>query len=419
MIIGENKMKFANIIMDRTGRCTVGDDIQLLAVENLYRHMGIDYDQVIRIPFSKLSQYDGEYVILPLSFPFYGYSNGTNITNFSDKIVPVFLGFSTTLNQYNQTDIDYLKKFEPIGCRDLYTMNAVRKCGITAYCNGCLTAAFPKKRNGYDGKSKIYCVDVPDSFLGYIPKKMLENCVCVSHVVFSNECPEGTERKAREVLKNYINDAKMIITTRMHAALPCSALGIPVILAKQNYSFRFSAIEKYVPIYTEKDFDKINWDPDTVDYEPMKTKILDNAAKQMEIAYKKWAPMYDISQFYECDAINSDYLDHFSDTIDYIQSNYCREDYFTYVVWGITQTAEMVINYISKNYHNAKLVAVIDQKKSENAFGLMSTKKEIMLNYPKSVCFVCAGAPMPEAKAFFKQINHEKVFYCWKDGLSN
>lgn len=61
--------------------------------------------------------------------PFYGYSNANNITNFSPKIIPVFLGFATMANTYNTADISYLKKYEPIGCRDQYTMNAVRNSG--------------------------------------------------------------------------------------------------------------------------------------------------------------------------------------------------------------------------------------------------------------------------------------------------
>ena len=166
-------MKFANIIMDRKGRCTVGDDIQLLAIEDLYKYMGIDYDNVVRIPFSHLSTYDGEYVILPLSFPFYGYSNRNNITNFSPRIIPVFLGFATMVQNYSPTDIEYLRRYEPIGCRDQYTMNALRSNGIDAYLNGCLTATLPKKRNGFDDKKKVFCVDIPESFHKYIPKDIL------------------------------------------------------------------------------------------------------------------------------------------------------------------------------------------------------------------------------------------------------
>ncbi len=409
-------MKFANIVMDRKGRCTVGDDIQLLAIENLYKYMGIDYNNVIRIPFSQLSTYDGEYAILPLSFPFYGYSNENNITNFSPRIIPVFLGFATMVQNYNETDLKYLKRYEPIGCRDQYTMNALRKNGIDAYLNGCLTAALPKKRNGFDGKKKIFCVDIPDSFHKYIPEDIMENCEFVNHVVFSDECPNGTEERAKEVYKRYIDEAKMIITTRMHAALPCIAMGIPVILAKEKFSLRFPIIQKYIPVYTEENFNKINWNPESVDYEDFKQKILASAANQLRIAWKKYEQICEISEFYESDN-NSTYLDNFSDTITYLKSNFNKEDSFSYILWGITQTAELVYSYISEIYKNAKLVAVIDQYKNMEIYGLNSSKKEVLEKYPDSICFICAGAAMPEAKDYFKKIGYNKGVFCWSDGL--
>ena len=62
-------MKYANILFDGNRRSSVniGDDMQLVAVENLYKEMGIDYADVIRIGLSQLSSYDGEYVVLPVS----------------------------------------------------------------------------------------------------------------------------------------------------------------------------------------------------------------------------------------------------------------------------------------------------------------------------------------------------------------
>ena len=79
-------MKFANIVMTRNGRCTIGDDIQLLAIENLYRYMGIDYNEVVRIPFNELATYDGDYVVLPISFPLHGYSHDAVITQYLSLI---------------------------------------------------------------------------------------------------------------------------------------------------------------------------------------------------------------------------------------------------------------------------------------------------------------------------------------------
>lgn len=410
-------MKFGNIIMDRKGRCTVGDDIQLLAIEHLYKYMGIDYDEVIRIPFSQLSDYDGEYVVLPLSFPFYGYTNGTNITNFSSKIIPVFLGFATMVKNYNNTDLNYLRRFEPIGCRDQYTMNALRNSGIEAYLNGCLTATLPRLRNGFDGRKKIFCVDIPESFLKYIPKNILENSEFVNHVVFPEDCPNGTEEKAKEVYQKYVDEAKMVITTRMHAALPCIALGIPVILAKERFSIRFPILQKFIPVYTKEYFDSIDWNPKTVEYEDIKRMILNSASNRLKSVYAKYKDLYEISEFYESAQTKDNYLDNFSDTAQYIKNNFKQTDSFDYILWGITQTAELVYSFIKEHYKKARLVGIIDQYKELEIWGIKSSKKEILQNSPNSICFVCAGAAMPEAKKYFSEINYTKGIFCWSDGL--
>ena len=228
-------MKFANIIMTREGRCTIGDDIQLLAIENLYNYMGIDYKEVVRIPFNQLSTYDGEYVVLPISFPLYGYSHDTAITQYSDKIIPVFLGMAILTNTLSENEVVYLKKFQPIGCRDQYTMDVLRRYGIVSYLNGCMTATLPRRKPLYSEKyNKIFCVDVPDSLKDMIPKEVLDDCIFCNHVYLTSECPDGTEAKAKEIYNRYKDEAKLIITTRLHAALPCAAMGIPVVLAKNQ-----------------------------------------------------------------------------------------------------------------------------------------------------------------------------------------
>ena len=410
-------MKFANIIMTRKGRCTVGDDIQLIAIEYLYKYMGVDYSNVIRIPFSELSTYDGEYVVLPLSFPFYGYNNGTNITNFSPKIIPVFLGFATMQQYYSQKDIEYLKNFEPIGCRDQYTMEALREQNIMAYLNGCMTITLPKVRNGADGKEKIFCVDLTPKIIAKIPDALLSDCVFTNHVYFSEECPQGTEQKAKEVFNAYIKEARMIITTRMHAALPCIAFGIPVILVKEKMSLRFPMIQSLIPVYTEDDFDKIDWNPQSIDCESLKEKVLTVSSKRVWDAYNRYKDIYDISSFYEKETPKNLFIDNFTNTISYIKQHYKANDSFSYILWGITQTAAMVYQYICQNYKNAKLVAVIDQYKKLDFCGKSSTNKEVMSNFPDALCFICSGAAMPEAKEYFNEIKHKHVFYCWSDGL--
>ena len=65
-------MKFANLIVDSKVVKNIGDDMQIFAIEYLYKYMGIDYNTVCRIPVSELRLYSGEDVILPINFPFQG-----------------------------------------------------------------------------------------------------------------------------------------------------------------------------------------------------------------------------------------------------------------------------------------------------------------------------------------------------------
>ena len=122
-------MKFANISMQRSGLNNLGDNMQLLAIDNLYNYMGIDRNEIVRIDFYDLNTYSGEYVLLPINYPFYGYKDDMSITMFSPKIIPVFLGLSLMCADFKEAELNYLKRFEPIGCRDEYTMTELRKKG--------------------------------------------------------------------------------------------------------------------------------------------------------------------------------------------------------------------------------------------------------------------------------------------------
>lgn len=409
-------MKFANIIMKREGRCTIGDDIQLLAIENLYKYMGIDYKEVVRIPFNELATYDGEYAVLPISYPLYGYSHDTAITQYSDKIIPVFLGMAILTDELSEKEIEYLKKYEPIGCRDQFTMEVLRKYNIIAYLNGCMTATFPRRdtTKTYDN---IYCVDIPDSFRSIIPKEILQHCIFRNHVYMSNECPNGTEEKAREIYNEYVNNAKLIITTRLHAALPCIAAGIPTVLVKDQLSYRFAIINKLMHIYSKNEYDVINWNPEPVNYEEFKKKILDLASKRVMDTYNKYKEMYEISEFYEGNTENTNYFEAITDAINYLKKNYNSDDYFEYSLWGVAQTAEMVYRHIKNTYPNAVLKAVIDRRNGIDFCGVMSTGKEWLIENKNNLCLVCVPAAMPEAREYFKKIEHKKYLLCWEDSL--
>jgi len=407
-------MKYANIIFDgkRKGSVNIGDDLQLVAIESLYERMGIPREEIVRIKLSELASYDGEYCILPVSFPLYGYREGTYITMFSPKIIPVFLALSIMSGNISREECDYLRHFEPIGCRDYHTVKLLREKGLLAYLNGCMTATLPR-RNDLSG-NKIYIVDLPESYYRYVPHRLLQNAVVTSQVMDQCEDPEK-EIKCR--LDEYAKNAAMVITTRLHCAMPCVAMGIPVVLMKDRYSFRFPFISRYIHVYEKEEFDNIDWNPQTVEYEEKKEEIIKLAINRLKSAYESYAPMYDLSWFYEKDNIREDYyIEHFDNVKEFIDEHFEKEESFRYAIWGLTQKADMICDYMEDNYPNAQLAYVYDKNKVTRFHGIMSGSDIGEICRKDVFVFVTAATANLAAMELFKKCG-KNSYHVSDDGI--
>lgn len=416
-------MKFANIIYNkRNDRFTIGDDMQLLGIENLYKYMGVSDQEIIRIEFSELSTYSGEYVILPISFPFLGYTKDNIITNFSDRIIPVFLGFCILTSELHPKDIEYLRKYEPIGCRDEYTLRNLRKLGISCYLNTCMTLTLPKVREKKDlTKKDIYCVDISDKLKKYIPKDYLPYCKFVSHNFYTTEFDISPEELCKKRYQEYIDNARLIITDRLHAALPCAAAGIPVVFAKDKYSWRFTGIDAFLKIYDETEFKNIDWNPEPYDFENLKKIILNNAADRVMSVYHKYKNILDISYYFENVNRKSYYIEFLDSTFDFLKKTYSKNQEFKYILWGVSQTATEINKFIQKNYKNAELVAVIDRNKRINFCGVNTTNKMAIIDKytDNTLILVTVAAAIQESNVFFKENGITNYFQCCEDGMVN
>lgn len=414
-------MKFANIIYSkRNDRLTIGDDMQLLAIENLYNYMNIDYENVIRIPFHELTTYDGEYVILPISFPLTAYSHEDIITCFSDKIIPVFLGLCVLQDNYSEQDVQYFKRYEPIGCRDKHTLTVMRHHGILAYLNTCMSVGFPKRvfEENLNKRNKIICIDVNETLKSKIPQELLKNCEFLSHTFYQNEFEGTAEELCKKMYNKYINEARLIVTTRIHAALPCAAAGLPVIFAKDKFSYRFSGIDRLLKIYTLDEYDNINWNPDPYDFEDVKQIMLDLAKERLIETYKKYSKIFDLSFFFETHNRKQEYIEFLTDTYDYID-NKCQKEDIEYILWGVTQTSSMIKSYFDKNYPSAKLVAIVDKVKRIKFCGIDTGPKENILTNRNAIVFVTSGAAIQEANIFFKENQIKNYYHCCIDSIDN
>lgn len=235
----------------------VGDNIQSLAAKQFLPQV----DEYVNR--EKLEEYSGD----PLKMILNGWFTH-NIHHWvpSDKIDPLFVSFhmNNTAAPFmlSEKGIAYLKKHQPIGCRDQFTVDTLMEKGIEAYFTGCLTLTLDtyKVDDSLRGE-EIYIVD---PLYGYTTnKKVARNYKTLIRSVLSGKIFELGKRKkhldtiidssllesaiyvnqepparkytdaekfemAEDLLRKYAK-AKLVITSRIHCALPCLAMGTPVI----------------------------------------------------------------------------------------------------------------------------------------------------------------------------------------------
>ena len=161
----------------------------------------------------------------------------------SDSIVPVFVGFhlygEKTQDLLTPQCIEYFKKHGPIGCRDRRTMELLAEKGIDSFYSKCLTITFPK-RTKEPVNGKVFIVDA-DTIP--IPQSLYEGAIHVTHSVEDLFGDEVKAALAKKLLELYRDEGSLVITTRLHCALPCISVGLPVIFFGDSSDSRISLLK--------------------------------------------------------------------------------------------------------------------------------------------------------------------------------
>lgn len=241
----------------------IGDDIQTYAAMKFLPH--IDY-YIDREDLSCFVPEKKEYVSMIM--------NGWFIHNKlawppSPYINPLLI--SMHFKDLEETDVgdlylkglggDILKNNGPVGARDVETVKRLEKNEIDAYFSGCLTLTIDKfcmvKK-----KKKICLVDVSNEVIS----KVKDNTNCEIEVLSHTLNSIDTEKKSivermdsvEKTLKKY-QESKLVITTRLHVALPCLALGTPVIVLHKELfdEDRLSSYFHMFTNYNDEDFLKM------------------------------------------------------------------------------------------------------------------------------------------------------------------
>ncbi|MBN2131856.1 MAG: polysaccharide pyruvyl transferase family protein [Sedimentisphaerales bacterium] len=197
----------------------------------------------------------------------------------SPNIVPLFTSFHINIRRADGmlTDkgVGYLKEHEPIGCRDLSTLQLLQDKGIESYFSSCLTLTlghsfrhqsdedvffvdvlfrYPTWRSVFGSLNRLRkAIESREIFLLGKQERLLDalfgaNLVDaaerVTHVYSAMTLSAEDSRfdLAESLLRRY-EKAKLVVTSRIHCALPCLAMGTPVIFV--NGGFRQAQARRF------------------------------------------------------------------------------------------------------------------------------------------------------------------------------
>ena len=251
----------------------IGDFFQTFAIDSLLCDYGIAPDDLVNVQRDRIKDYEN--LVLPMVGVF-THMRGKEAFPLPASVKPLFFGYHN-LSSVSKAELLVYQKAGFVGCRDEATANRLKKKGINAYLVGCATLALDARKQA-PKSPKIFLVDIPPKLERFIPAELKKDAVRLTNEVSlsKKDMPDSLrayEDQAKKMLERYKSEAGLVITSRLHCAAPCLALGIPVILAREYFDERYSFIDKFLPLYTPDRFGEIDWSPRVPDLTEVKRML--------------------------------------------------------------------------------------------------------------------------------------------------
>lgn len=325
-------MKYKVLIESKAKSLNIGDYIQALASSQFLPK----FDGFVER--EELNTYNDEETRVIMNGWFMD-----NPENFppSNNIIPLYVAIhinSTIANtMLSDASIAHFKQNEPIGCRDYYTRDLLLSKGVNAYFSGCMTLTLGYKYKSAQRDKIAYFVDpyykcnwtcanivkysifllknykeikkianqheekkittknllnlsvFYKEYSKYFTKETLLNAVyiCQQDNLYQTNYKNNQDRfkKAEQLVSRYAK-ASLVVTSRIHCALPCLGLGTPVIYTEDTEqtdasACRFGGLRNFftilkwdnnhlepefevkdlISVYSVKTTNKTNWKP--------------------------------------------------------------------------------------------------------------------------------------------------------------
>ncbi len=170
-------------------------------------------------------------------------------------IDPIFHGFCVGRDEMlKDAWADYLRAHAPIGCRDTRSVEVLGEIGIDAYWSGCATLFLgrmvePVPQNARKG---VLLVDVAPEAEHLIPAALRERAERITNITPDAILNDPIARwHAIARICDRLRHAELVVTRRLHTALPCAGFGTPVVLCvhdKASDVRRFSGYDSFIPL---------------------------------------------------------------------------------------------------------------------------------------------------------------------------
>ena len=262
----------------------IGDDIQSYAIKQFMPH--VDY-LIDREKIGKFKTKDEKPVAVIMAAWWMWEKWNWPPSKF---IYPLFVGFHYSDNKAAKQagcpadylfmkglGAKYLNANGPIGCRDYYTRDRLKELGVNADFSGCITITLPEQKRIKPEKEYVCLVDVA----GPVQKKVRQELEgtdievkVIKHDVDTEHRKKPFEQRMQETeeLLTLYQNAKCVITRRLHCALPCLAMGVPVLLAMHTAeSIRFKPYYDWLNFCIPIDYVKGNYEYDVKNPPPNPT----------------------------------------------------------------------------------------------------------------------------------------------------
>lgn len=430
-------MKFALLTSFFPQLNNYGDFIQTIAFEHLYDVMGIPQDEIVHIGLDELSEYDGEELLLPWNYaPFVLPTDKHGKLSFSNKITPVFLGFSLAYYDWDRKfvsiehfmhecgGLEYLKIHQPIGCRDVYTRDILKQYGINSYLQGCITNTLPKRETKNDeNKNKVFLIDCNIELLKYIPKELIERAEAMPNEFFANVYGKDETYEVAKRHYSYLRDyAALVVSGRFHIVTPCYAMGIPSIFVERFIKFDDNVlINPGIPKYSYEDFAYIDWNPKVSDFSKVKEQLIELAISRIKEVYAVHSIVPEISEFYKPRVVKKELLpSRYWDKLriqDFIDKYYMKASTAKFYIWGAKPKCcrygkILPVEFVNEKNPNIEFLGWIDTFKSGTLAGYPIVKPDELRNEADTFVIVSADKAVEDAKNKFFELGMTEAQYC-------